>query len=200
MADTAALPSCMALREFLDWEERQPGKYEFIGGIVRAMASGTQGHNIIKVNIISMLRAKLRGGPCRPCDGDTTVVANAQSHYPDVTVDCGPLLAKATAASEPKIVFEVLSPSTRDSDFAEKLPAYQATASILQIVFAEPGRMHLYVWNRGVDGAWVESEVARPDQPLALPSIAAELALTAIYEDIAQACADIRLTAGHKKC
>ncbi len=184
MADTAALASRMTLREFLDWEERQPCKYELIGGFVRAMASATQGHNIIKVNIISMLRAKWRGGSCRPCDSDTKVVANAQSCYPAVTVDCGPLLANATAASEPKIVLEVLSPSTRDSVFAEKLPAYQPAAT-LQIVFAAPGRMHLYVRNRRLDGARVESEVARPDQPLALPSIAAELALTAIYEDIA---------------
>jgi Uma2 family endonuclease len=186
MADTAPLSSRMTLREFLEWEERQPGKYEFIGGFVRAMAGGAQGHNVVKGNIFAALRAKLRNGRWRPYDSDMKLItADNQSFYPDVTVDCGPLVANATAASEPRIVFEVLSPSTRDSDFAEKLAAYQATPSIQQIVFAEPGRMHLYVWSRGPDGVWFESEVARPDQPLALPSIAAEFALTEIYEDIA---------------
>lgn len=175
----------MTLREFLEWEERQPGKYEFIGGLVRAMAGGTQRHSIIKVSVISALRAKLRGSPCRPCDCDTKVIADGHSFYPDVSVDCGPLIANATAASAPRVVIEILSPSTRDSDFAEKLPAYQATPSIRQIIFAEPERMHLYVWSRDGDGAWVQSEITQPGQPLALPSIAAELALTNIYEDIA---------------
>jgi Uma2 family endonuclease len=186
MADTAPLPSRMTLREFLEWEERQSGKNEFIGSFVRGMAGGTQGQNVVEGNIFALLRAKLRNGRCRPFDSDLKLItADSQSYYPHVTVDYGPLLANATAASEPRIVFEILSPSTRDSDFAEKLPAYQPTPSIQQIVFAEPGRMHLYVWNRGADGAWVESEAARPDLPLALPSIAAELTLTEIYEDIA---------------
>jgi Uma2 family endonuclease len=186
MADTAPLSSRMTLREFLEWEERQPAKYEFIGGFVRAMAGGTQAHNLIKGNIFAALHARLHGKPCRPYDSDMKLLAGeGQSYYPDVSVDCGPVLANATSASQPTLVFEVLSPSTRDSDFAEKLPAYQATPSIQQVVFAETGRMHLYVWTRGEDGAWVESEVARPDQTLKLALIGGELDLQTIYRDLA---------------
>lgn len=183
MADGAAKSTRLTQREFLEWEESQPLKYELIGGFVRGMAGGTLGHNTIKLNIALALRTKLRGSKCRPYDSDTKVlVAEGQVFYPDITVDCGEMAANATYAQVPTVVLEVLSPSTRTSDFEEKLPAYQALPSVMQIVFVETRRMHLYVWTRGEDG-WVENEVARPTTPLTLPTLGIELTLAEVYED-----------------
>lgn len=185
MADTAPrLGKRMTLREFLDWEERQPGKFEFIGGFVRMMTGGTRDHSTIKSNIVSALKERLRGRPCRAFDSDVKVLsANGESHYPDATVDCGDGAGDLTHAIEPRIVFEVLSRSTRQSNLDEKLPSYQATPSIKEIVFVEPNRMHLMVWRRNADG-WQEDEVVRPDEPLALESIGVSLTMTQIYEDV----------------
>lgn len=185
MADGARKPTRMTLREFLAWEEAQPLKYEFLGGLVRAMASGSQAHNTVKLNIASALKGKLRGRQCRAFDSDMKVIlADGQSVYPDVTVDCGAPDPRSATATTPTIVFEALSPSTRESDFAEKLPAYQATPTIRQIVFAEVARMHLYVWTRDEAGAWVETEVARPDDALDLPAAGVSLGLLEVYEDV----------------
>lgn len=87
-------------------------------------------------------------------------------------------------AIEPRIVFEVLSRSTLQSNLDEKLPSYQATPSIKEIVFVEPNRMHLMVWRRTGDG-WLEDEVARPDASLTLDSIGVSLTMARIYEDVA---------------
>ena len=38
---------------FLAWEERQPERFELVGGVVRLMAGGTEGHDRIGANIFA---------------------------------------------------------------------------------------------------------------------------------------------------
>ena len=183
MADTATKSKRLTVRQFLEWEERQPEKYELLDGLVRMMAGGTKDHAAIAGNILAALRGKLRGSPCRPFNSDIKVLtAGAQSYYPDVTVDCGQQDGSATQASRPTVVFEVFSPSTRKDDLTLKLPNYQATPSIQQIVYVETDRMHLMVWRRTEDG-WEETEIAHPEEPLTIEPVGVSLALAEIYED-----------------
>ena len=52
----------LSLEGFLDWENRQPERFERVGGVVRMMAGGTLGHDQIAANIVGELRTRLRGG------------------------------------------------------------------------------------------------------------------------------------------
>jgi Uma2 family endonuclease len=61
-----AKPHRWTLEEFLAWEDRQPTKHEFVDGEVRLMTGVTQGHDLIVTNIVTTLRIKPRGSPCRP--------------------------------------------------------------------------------------------------------------------------------------
>lgn len=184
MADTAVrTPKRLTLREFLEWEERQPGRYELLDGLVRAMAGASQAHSAIKRNIITGLHNRLGDGPCRALDSDLKVVAANQCYYPDAIVDCGEENPQATQASSPTIVFEVLSPSTREDDLAVKLPNYMATPSIKQIMYVELNRMHVMVWRRNEDG-WLEDEVVHPAEAVALDAVGHVLPLTEIYAGV----------------
>jgi Uma2 family endonuclease len=60
-----ALRKPMTLAEFLEWEERQPLRYEFDGVGPVAMVGGTAGHADIQANLAAALRTRLRGKPCR---------------------------------------------------------------------------------------------------------------------------------------
>lgn len=184
MADTATrLPKRLTLREFLEWEERQPGRYELLDGLVRAMAGGDQAHSAVKRNILTALHNRLNDGPCRAFDSDLKVLAANNSYYPDAIVDCGEPNPRSRHASSPTIVFEVLSPSTREDDFALKLPNYQATPSIKQIVYVEVNRMHVMLWLR-TDAGWVEDEVVHPDGAVTLEPISESLPLSEIYTGV----------------
>jgi len=185
MADTAQrAPKRLTVREFLEWEERQPLRYELVNGLVRMMAGGARNHNTVKGNIFAVLHAALRGKPCRPFDSDTKVpTAEGQSYYPDVVVDCGEAGGQSPQAAAPTVIFEVLSPPTREKDLDEKLPHYKATSSIREIIYVEPDRMHLMIWRRSADG-WIEDEVVHPDAALALTSIGVSLPMSVIYEDV----------------
>ena len=76
--------------EYLEWEERQPLKYELVDGQVRAMAGGTTEHDAICNNLRFELRNRLQGKPCRQRGPDIKVRAGENSRYPDALVDCGP--------------------------------------------------------------------------------------------------------------
>ena len=51
----------MTSQEYLEWEEKQPIKYEYMNGQVFAMTEGTIPHNDIAVNLITVLKNHLWG-------------------------------------------------------------------------------------------------------------------------------------------
>ena len=57
--------SYMSPLEYLEWEEKQDIKYEYINGEVFAMTVGTIPHNDIAFNLASGLKLNLKGGKCR---------------------------------------------------------------------------------------------------------------------------------------
>src|SRR5208283_3698862 len=112
-----ALRKPMTLAEFLEWEERQPMRYEFDGVGPVAMTGGTAGHAQIQRNLAFALTARLRGKPCQFLGSDLKFqVAEGHVRYPDGMVVCSPVDRAATVVYDPVVVFEVLSPSTTHND------------------------------------------------------------------------------------
>lgn len=183
MADTARplkRPSNVA--EFLEWEEAQRDKHEFRHGQIRMMTGGTQRHNLIAGNIFFGLRNRMPLGPCRAYMMNARVALEEADagYYPDVVVDCGTFEPRGLAASKPTVVFQVLSPTTRNADFSEKVPDYRDTESIVQIVLVEPDEPKLHVWTRA-NAAWRETVAAGLDKELVMPSLSLSLAMSEIY-------------------
>ena len=123
---------------YLDWEARQPIRYELVDGQVHAMGGGTAEHDTIGNNLRAALHAQMRGKPCRPHGPDLKVRAGGHvlgldprnGRYPDALIDCGPRVPGALYAQEPVAVFEVLSKSTGWIDQSLKLRDYDATPTI----------------------------------------------------------------------
>lgn len=77
--------------------------------------------------------------------------------YPDVTVYCGrsgPENDKMKAFDDPKMVVEVLSPSTRTRDIEVKLPEYRAIESLEAILYVDPDDESMHLETRDADGNW----------------------------------------------
>lgn len=115
------------LTEFFAWQEKQHERYELVGGLPVRMISGTKAvHDTIVMNIIGELQNQLRGKTCRPFSGEHSVeTLPGQIRRPDVGVDCGPLDPEAYKAAAARVIFEVLSPTTRDFDIFAKLEEYK---------------------------------------------------------------------------
>jgi Uma2 family endonuclease len=170
---------------FLDWEERQPERFELAGGVVRMMAGGTEDHDRIAGNIFAALRTRLRGKPCSAHGSNLKLLSRAKgaSMYPDVFVRCGPREGGRTRVDDAVLVFEVLSEGTAQFDLTRKRLAYEAISTLCRIVYVSTAEARLDIRVRGEDGVWRDETVERLEDALRLPEIKASPPMAEIYED-----------------
>jgi Uma2 family endonuclease len=133
---TAPAHRRMTSDEFLAWAVRRPDseRYELVAGEVVAMAPERAAHGRIKGNMYRALRDGIDLGrlPCEAFVGGMSVEVDAQTVYePDVLLRCGePLSDDAIRVTDPLIVVEVLSRSSRARDTGAKLEDYFRLASL----------------------------------------------------------------------
>ncbi len=185
------------LDEFFAWQQRQPDRHELVNGRpLRMMAGAKNVHDDIVVNVLTELRSQLRGSGCRPFTGDGAIETYpGQIRRPDVGVDCGRRNPDGYKAEAPRLVVEVLSPSTRDFDSIRKLEEYKSIGGLEYILFVEPNEPFVSVWSRGELSEWREALVTSLEATVELPALTASLAMRAIYDGVAFP-AEPRLVAG----
>ncbi|AWN52061.1 Uma2 family endonuclease [Methylobacterium sp. 17Sr1-1] len=180
-------PRHWSVQEFFAWQERQDERYELVGGVpVRLRLSARNVHDDIVVNLVVEFRTRLRGTPCRPFTGDGSVeTLPGQIRRPDLGVDRGARDPNGLTAAEPRLVVEVLSPSTRDFDAFDRLEEYRTVASLAVILLVEPNAPEIALWRRDADRAWQRQLVAGLDQTIELPEFGMTLALADLYDGVA---------------
>jgi Uma2 family endonuclease len=80
--------SYVSPEDYLQGEETSPNKHEYRQGAVYAMAGASNTHVLITVNLVAMLRNKLRGSGCQAYISDTKAHIESINtyYYPDVMV------------------------------------------------------------------------------------------------------------------
>lgn len=174
------------VEEFFTWQERQPDRYELVDGFpVRLMSGAKNVHDDIVVNVLAELRNQLRGGGCRPFTSDGSIETKpGQIRRPDVGVDCGRRDPNAMKAMSPRLVVEVLSPTTRDFDTIGKLEEYKLVDGLERILVIEPNAPEVIIWVRGADRSWRKSVRQGLDQEIDMPEIGVMLPLKEIYDGV----------------
>ena len=181
------LPPTLSVEEYLELEENSTVKHEYLDGYVYAMAGGTLDHGLIAVNVLTILRPHVRGGPCRVYNSDVKVrIGHRRFVYPDVSVSCDPrdhADGRAQSIAHPRLVVEVLSPKTAGYDQGGKFEMYGALASLQTYVLLEAERVAIEVRTRLADGTWQAQHFGARDL-VAFPSIDFSGPAIDFYEDI----------------
>ena len=176
---------CYTVEEYLDFEVSSHDKHEFFQGEIFAMTGGSSNHNRIAFNIGAQLDRQLEGRPCQPFASDTRVkvVATGLYTYPDVTVACDPQfeVARLETLLNPKVLVEVLSPSTAAYDQRTKLSHYQQIPTAQEILFVAQDRYWVEHFFREAEGQWQQAVVTGLENELRLASIDCRLSLAKIY-------------------
>lgn len=177
-----------SFEEYVDLVEDKGMKLEFLDGQVWAMSVGSVDHARSTANVSTMLSTALRGRPCAVYSPDLRVRANATglATYADVTVICGqleldPADPKGHTALNPRVIVEVLSPSTETYDRGEKLEHYKTITSLHEILLVAHDRREVEVLRREADGTWSRHVV--PDGAVVHLALldACELPVSEIY-------------------
>jgi Uma2 family endonuclease len=178
--------------DYLMWESDQPTKNEFLAGEVFAMVGARQGHVLVAIALISLLREHLRGTRCRTYSGDMKLEVDAADavFYPDVMVSCDEADRQASLTLRaPCLIAEVLSDSTAAFDRGHKFSAYRQLPSLREYLLVDVDTRRLELF-RLQEAGWVLHEPVATTGLLKLESIGLDLAVRRVFEDLDDAASD----------
>ena len=173
------------LEDFLRWENEQVEKHEFHRGEIFAMVGGRRVHGRVVSNLSRALGNALHGTPCQVFAESMKVQpADDTILYSDVFVTCDPAdLRTEMIFRAPKLVIEVLSPTTQAYDRSLKFALYRRMASLQEYALVDPDTRRAEVFRIGADGLWVLHDMS--DGPvLGLASIGFEMPLADVFDGV----------------
>jgi len=182
-----ALKMPISPKAYLMGEEKSPVRYEYIDGELYAMAGESEDHNQIAGNFYLALRHHLKNSPCR------VFIENVKTHiktrtterfyYPDLQIKCGNFYPKSHVETQPKLIIEILSPSTERYDRAEKFHAYRQIDSLEEYVLVAQDEQRVEIYRRETNWEW-ELYNAENIQMIYFKSVDLHLSFADIYENI----------------
>ena len=188
----AAAATPVSVAAYLAEEARSDTRHEYVGGRVYARADGRNVHNAVATAFLGMMYARLRGKPCQPFNSDTKVrvrlPTQTRFYYPDAMVVCEPNPPADVFQDRPRLIAEVVSPSTRRTDEGEKLDAYLTIGSLTAYLLIETERPRVTV-HRRTDAGFVVEQYDGADAVVPLDDLVTTLPLAELYQRVEFAAA-----------
>jgi Uma2 family endonuclease len=176
----------MTVEEYLQWEAQQEIRYEYVNGEVFAMTGGTIPHNDIALNFYTALRPHLRSRGCRVNVSDVKVQLSSQNiyYYPDVIVSCDSQDLNARKFIQyPKLIAEVLSPSTSSNDRGDKFTHYLTIPTLQDYLLIDSEKVSVERYSRGEGRMWLYYPYQAGDI-ISLSSLEFEFPIELLYEGV----------------
>jgi Uma2 family endonuclease len=185
----AVLPFKAPPATSVTWDEYQkldtasPLRLEYVNGQIYAMAGSTDNHNRISLNVAAELRHALKGNKCEPFATDMKLRIKLGleelGYYPDVMVICQKSDRNPNYRTQPTVLIEILSKSTRRTDQGEKFKAYQLIESLEVYVMLEQTCKRACIHRRSNN--WWPEIIEGDDAVLTLDEIDTKLKFEDIY-------------------
>ncbi len=177
---------CMSVDDYLVLDrESVEARYEYIDGYAYMMSGGTLDHSTISINIIGLLRNFLRDGPCRVYNSDARVrLSESRYVFPDASVNCDERNRGADdIVLSPRLVVEVLSPSTEAYDRGQKFIYYRTCPTIEEYVLIDTTLQAVDVYRRASTALWT-LHLFGPGDQVGLTSLNITFPISALYENV----------------
>ncbi len=177
--------------EYLRYEQESLEKHEYRNGEIIAMAGGTYNHSLIAMNVGGELRSALKGKPCRALDSNMRVriPRTPLFTYPDISVVCGEAKMDSSdptlqTLTNPRVIVEILSPSTEAYDRGEKFARYRQIESLEEYVLVSQESAHVETFFRQAEGTWLFSAFDGAEARVRLRSLGLEIPVSEIYAGV----------------
>ncbi len=175
----------MTFEEYLDYEAGSRIRHEYLAGDLFAMSGVTRRHNRIASRLHRAFEDHLKGSPCEVYISEVMVKLRVSRddyvYYPDVMVVCDRGRPEERFVTDPKLIVEVLSPSTEHVDRGEKRYNYRWVASLEEYVTVAQAAPQITVYRRAED--WKPVVLESPDAIVELCSIGLAFPVKQVYEE-----------------
>ena len=131
------------------------------------MSGASEKHNLITLNVATLLRSAARGSGCRVFASDMKcrIDQGRFYYYPDVMLVCESSDNAEFYKEQPCFIAEVQSSSTERVDRHEKWQAYSHIPSLRYYLLADSQQKKVDYFQRDAAGAW-QAGVLEPGQSL----------------------------------
>jgi Uma2 family endonuclease len=172
----------LSVEEFYAWVVGRDEKYELVDGQPVMMAGANRRHDRIAANAIRVVGNHLQGHRCQPFTSDTYIrIPAGNRRQADMGIDCGPFADESLDASEPVLVLEILSPTTRTFDRNDKLEEYKTVPTLEYILLVDPDYPQVRLYRRDNDRNWTSERLTGLDALVTMPLLILELRLAELY-------------------
>jgi len=196
-----ALPQSQLLfteEQYLEFERNSEERHEYLDGHIYAMAGESGEHGDITMNLSLLVGGQLKGKPCRARSKDTKVrsgpfPANPRNtkglfSYPDLVVICDEpqyLDDYRDVVTNPKVIIEVLSESTKDFDRVTKFERYRMwNKTLTDYVLVSQDQPVIEHFELRENGEWIYHPYRGLDQKVTIKSIKCSLPTADIYDRV----------------
>ncbi len=171
--------------EYLALERAAEFRSEYLNGEIFAMAGESPNHGRIKADVVVALGNQLKGKNCEAFTSDTKVRTPGINMfgYPDVVVVCGEIIHHdqfQDVILNPKVIIEVLSPSTELYDRSEKFASYRQLESLTDYLLISQDKVRIEHYVRH-GRFWMLSEESDLANSITIESIECSLPLKDVY-------------------
>ena len=175
--------------EYLEFEVNSELRHEYIDGLIIPMTGGTPNHNKIAGNLYVAIHFALKRQPYEVYYTDQRLwIPKRRIHtYPDVMVVQTPLVfeeGRNDTITNPVMIAEVLSKSTKGYDRDEKFAAYRTIANFQEYILIDQYTIHVEQYVKTDNKKWMFLEYEDINDTLNLTSVSCQISLADIYEKI----------------
>lgn len=183
--------SSYTFEEYLALEEQATEKHEYHNGDIFAMSGGTWNHSVISSNVGTALNNAIDKADkaCTVANSDIKIFLEAYNHgvYPDAMAICEEEkyhTDNQTVITNPMLIIEVLSKSTKNYDKGEKFEKYRSLPSFKEYMLVWQTIPKVQTWYKEEESLWRISSAFGLDNSIFLYSIGCDIALKDIYKKI----------------
>ena len=174
----------MSVEEYLAADRAAERASEYHDGEMFPLEDVSLRHGRLVNNVASQVIERLEGGPCQIVSLIRVRVSPTKFIYPDQTIICGePALTDehADTITNPKVIVEVLSPSTKNYDHGDKFALYRRLPSFEEYVLIAQDQPNVEVFRKTADGRWLLTIYEGLDAVAKLDSLDIALPLAELY-------------------
>lgn len=179
------------IAEYLELENDANERHEYQDGEILAMAGGSPEQSFIIANFVREAGNALKGKPCRVAESNLRIRIPHKPRYmhPDASIICGPLQfdpqdPRRHTILNPKVIIEVLSPSTEAYDRGDKFTQYREIQAFEEYILISQDRPNFESFLRQADGAWSILNLTGLDATAKIRSLGISIPMAELYAGI----------------
>lgn len=181
--------ACYTPEEYLELEEKADYKNEYRDGEIISMTGGTTQHNKLALNLATGLNVALNDLNYEIYIGDVKlwIPRYREFTYPDVIVIEGQPVyysTNTTIVTNPLLIAEVLSKSTKDYDRGDKFLYYRSIPEFKEYILIDQTQYYVMQYVKTSENQWILTEYETEDAMINMSSINVELSLKQLYKKI----------------